>query len=70
MIYSNTTVTEYYPFQSIQATNGNFRHEEFVKFIELDKFVSGTSITKKCSLFSGTNKFLCTCMGADMQNSN
>ena len=33
-----------------QATNGNFRYEEFVTFIELDKLVSGTSITKKCSL--------------------
>ena len=30
-----------------QATNGNFWYEEFVTFIELDKFVSGTSITKK-----------------------
>ena len=30
-----------------QATNGNFRYQEFVKFFELDKFVSGTSITKK-----------------------
>ena len=38
-----------------QATNGNFWYEEFVTFIELDKLVSGTSITKKCSLFSGTN---------------
>ena len=53
-----------------QATNGNFRYEEFVTFIELDKLVSGTSITKKCSLFSGTNKFLCTCKGAHMQNLN
>ena len=53
-----------------QATNGNFRYEEFVKFIELDKFVSGTSVTKKCSLFSGTNKFLYTCTGARIQNSN
>ena len=53
-----------------QATSGNFRYEEFVTFIELDKLVSGTSITKKCSLFSGTNKFLCTCTGAHMQNLN
>ena len=53
-----------------QATDGNFWYEEFVTFIELDKLVSGISITKKCSLFSGTNKFLCTCTGANMQNSN
>ena len=53
-----------------QATEGNFWYDEFVKFIELDKFVSGTSITKKCSLFSGTNKFLYTCTGTHMQNSN
>ena len=53
-----------------QASSGNLRYEEFVTFIELDKLVSGTSITKKCSLFSGTNKFLSTCTGAQMQNSN
>ena len=34
-----------------QATNGNFRYEEFVKFIELDKFVSGSSITKNVPFF-------------------
>ena len=34
-----------------QATNGNFWYQEFVKFIELDKFVSGTSITKKMFSF-------------------
>ena len=59
-----------------------FGMKNLLEFIELDKLVSGTYITKKCSLFSGTNKkirihvqvhtcaHMCTCTGAHMQNSN
>ena len=54
-----------------QATIGNFQYEEFVKFIELDYFVSGTSITKNCSLFSGTNikvpLYMYRCTYADLK---